>query len=132
MRFWPPFPEPCDYEDDFRRLNSRVNGVYDRLGIIMADIKSADKKLGRIMASQDDINAAVAALQNEESGVAATAADLQVAVTNIQNELASLQSQGVDTSALNAAVAGLSQPMSDLQAAQAAVDALETPAPPTG
>lgn len=111
MDFWPIFPWPRDpdYSEEFREIK---------------------KLLRRIMASQDDVNAAVAALQNEESGVAAVAADLQAAVTNIQQELAGLQGQGVDTSALNDAVAALQQPMSDLQAAQGSVDALETPAPP--
>lgn len=124
MGFFPPFPNPRkypDYTEYFQHLNARVNGIYDRLGIITT-------KLGHIMTAQDDVAAAVAALQNEESGVAAVAADLQAAVTNIQAELSALQGQGVDTSALNDAVAALGQPLSDLQASQASVDALETPA----
>ena len=69
------------------------------------------------MAAQDDINAAVAAIQ-------AVAADLAAAVANIQAEIAALGTP-VDTGPLNTAVAALQQ-------AQAAVDALETPAPPAG
>jgi hypothetical protein len=68
------------------------------------------------MAAQDDINAAVTAIQ-------AVTADLVSAVTNIQAEIAALGTS-VDTSALNAAIA-------PLQAVQAQVDALETP-PPAG
>lgn len=111
---WWPFSD-CN-ERQFHHINEKLEEILH--------------KLGKVMAAQDDVNAAVAALQNEESGVAAVAADLQGAVANIQQELADLQNQGVDTSALNAAVAGLQQPMSDLQNAQASVDALETPAPP--
>lgn len=107
MDFWPIFPRYPDYSEEFREINHLLR---------------------RIMSAQDDVAAAVAALQNEESGVAAVAADLQAAVTNIQAELSALQGQGVDTSALNDAVAALGQPLSDLQASQASVDALETPA----
>ena len=66
------------------------------------------------MAAQDDINAAVTAIQ-------AVTADLVAVVTNIWHEIAALGTP-VDTTALDAAIA-------PLQAAQAAVDALETPPP---
>lgn len=95
---------------------------------VRESLKNAHRKLDNIMAAQDDVNAAIAALQSEEAGVAAVSADLQTAVAAIQAELAGLQASGVDTSGLNAAVAGLAQPMADLQAAQASVDAL-APAP---
>lgn len=78
----------------------------------------------KIMTAQDDINVAVTAIQ-------AVTADLTGAASNIQAEVASLNAQiaaaggtPVDTTALNAAIA-------PLQAAQKAVDALETPATPT-
>lgn len=75
----------------------------------------------KIMAAQDDINAAVSAVQ-------AVTADLTSAASNIQAEIAALQAAGVtvNTTALDAAIA-------PLQAAQAAVDALETApvTPPT-
>lgn len=67
------------------------------------------------MAAQDDINAAVSALQG-------FLADLQDAVTAIQAELANVAPQ-VDTSALNALVAQLPD-------IQASVDALENVNPP--
>ena len=74
-----------------------------------------NRKLEKIMAAQDDINAAVAALQQ-------VSADLLAAVTNIQAQLAA--GQQPDTSQLDASVTAL-------QAADAAIQALETPpAPP--
>jgi chromosome segregation ATPase len=72
------------------------------------DIKT---KLGEIMAAQDDINAAVAALQ-------AFLQDLAQKVQAIAAELAA--GQAVDTSALNAVIGQLPQ-------VQAAVDALAPP-----
>jgi hypothetical protein len=54
----------------------------------------------QIMAAQDDINAAVAALQSDETG-------LDASVQAIQAEIANLQGQGVDVTALNAEVANL-------------------------
>ena len=65
------------------------------------------------MAAQDDINAAVTALQQVSS-------DLMTAVTNIQQQLAN--GQPVDTSQLDAGVAALQQ-------ADAAIQALETQPP---
>jgi len=53
-------------------------------------------------------------------------------VANIQAEIASLKASGVDTTALDAAVAGLAAPLASLQSADASVDALETPAPAPG
>ena len=81
-------------------------------------LQRIEQKVDKIMAAQDDINAAVAAIQ-------AVGSDLLAAVQNIQAEIAALQSAGtpVDTTALDAAVGSLQQ-------AQAAVDALETPAAP--
>lgn len=72
----------------------------------------------KIMGTQDDINAAVTAIHGVTT-------DLQAAVANIATELATLEAgnPGVDTSGLQAAVA-------QLQAVQATVDALETPAAP--
>jgi predicted negative regulator of RcsB-dependent stress response len=72
------------------------------------------------MTAQADVDAAVTAVQG-------VTADLGNAVTNIKAEIAALQAAGVtvDTTALDAAIA-------PLEAAQAAVDALETSTPPAG
>ena len=81
---------------------------------VCALLNEINRKVGLIMAAQDDINAAVAA-------ISAVTDDLTAAAANIQAEIAAL-GVTVDTSGLTAAVTAL-------QGAQAAVDALETPAP---
>jgi hypothetical protein len=75
-----------------------------------------EHKVDRIMAAQDDINAAVAALGSFLT-------DLSGGVTAIQNELAAAPA-AVDTSALNTIIG-------QLPAAQAALDALANPAAAT-
>lgn len=95
---WPPRRHhPCP--------DPEINIILGKLEIIVE----------RMMTVQDDVNAAVAAVQ-------AVVTDLTSAVANIQAEIAALNVP-VDTSQLDAAVASLQQ-------SQAAVDALETPAPP--
>jgi hypothetical protein len=75
-------------------------------------LRRIEQKADRIMAAQDDINAAVTALTGFLS-------DLSSAVQAIQAEL-SAAGTPADTSALNTVV-------SQLPAAQAAVDALTRP-----
>lgn len=82
----------------------------------------------QIMAAQQDIDAAVAALTDEETGVEAAVTALTAADTAIAAEIAALGAQGVDTSALTAAVAGLGPVRDSLTAAVAATAAL-APAP---
>lgn len=77
----------------------------------------------KIMAAQDDINAAVSAVQAVTADLTSAASNIQAEVASLNSQLAAAGSATVDTSALNAAIA-------PLQAAQAAVDALETPAAP--
>jgi uncharacterized protein YqgV (UPF0045/DUF77 family) len=72
-------------------------------------------KVDQIMAAQDDVNAAVTALQ-------AFLTDISNDVAAIKAELASV-GVTVDTTALNTVIA-------QLPAAQAALDALANPAPP--
>jgi predicted negative regulator of RcsB-dependent stress response len=119
---WWPRPQPCNHGE-----------ILTQLGTIQESLRDLHRKADNLMAASDDIAAAVAALQSEETGVAATAADLTTAAANIQAELAALAAANpsVDTTALNAAVAGLAPVQQQLTAAQSAVDALETPpAPP--
>lgn len=72
----------------------------------------------KLMTQQDDINAAITALQNDETG-------LDASVQAILAEISTLQGQGVDTSGLTAAVA-------DLQGHVDAVAAIAPAAPPAG
>jgi len=92
-----------------------------------ADILSAIRRLEiKVMAGQESIDAAVAAVQTAVTGIAAVANDLVAAAANIQAEIAALGTP-VDTTALDAAVTSLNDAVAPLQAAQAQVDALETP-----
>jgi hypothetical protein len=74
-----------------------------------------------IMAAQDDINAAVTAIQAVTSDLTSAATAIQSEIANLNSQLAAAGTSTIDTSALNTAVTAL-------QTAQAAVDALE-PAP---
>ena len=82
---------------------------------ILVKLDTMQITLKEIQMSQSDIDAATSAIQ-------ATEADDAVVVANIQAELAALKAANpaVDTTALDAAVAGL-------PAAQASLDSLETP-----
>jgi prefoldin subunit 5 len=83
----------------------------EQLAALQIQINTLNKEVKRIMTAQSDVDAAVAAHQ-------AVTADLTSAVTTIQAEIAALGTP-VDTSALDTAVTAL-------QAADAAVDALES------
>ena len=100
---WRQHPEPVTGEDW-------------RLAEIRGALNELNRKADHIMAAQDDINAAVAAIQ-------AFFTDLGTAVADIKTELAAV-APSVDTTALNALV-------EQLPAVQASVDALEVPAAPT-
>lgn len=77
---------------------------------------SIHQQLGAVMTAQDDVNSAIAALQDTDNG-------LDAAVTAIQAEIANLSGQGVDTSGLNDAVAQLQTHA----AAVAAIAPIEVP-----
>lgn len=101
----------CMRRRHYKPLWQQLDEFEARLGERLAEI---NRKLGAIVAVQDDINAAVTELQ-------AVSSDLLTAVTNIQTQLAN--GQPADTSALNTAVDQLKQ-------ADQAIQALETPATP--
>jgi hypothetical protein len=90
----------------------------------------------KIMAAQDDITAAATAITDAANTMSTVATDLQAVQANIQAEIAALNAQiaaagaPVDTTALNTAVEGLAAPVAALQAADTALDGLETPAAP--
>lgn len=75
-----------------------------------------ERKVDRLMAAQDDINAAITALQADETG-------LDASVQRILAAIADLQSQGVDTSALTAEVQNLQGHVD----AVAAIEPVEAP-----
>lgn len=102
---------PDPYEELYgitQHEQRQIDDLYRHLHIL-------EEKVQEIMTAQDDVNAAVTAIQ-------AVTTDLTNAVTNIQAEIAALKAANVavDTSALDTAV-------TQLQAVQATVDALETP-----
>jgi hypothetical protein len=83
----------------------------------------------RIMSQQSDIDAATAALTALTGDVATNVSQLvNTDVPAIQAALSALQGQGVDTSALDAAVAAASGTASSLDSAVSGVTALTTPA----
>lgn len=102
--------EFCDREDHghFRALEDKLDHVLERLETMQHQLKE-------ITMSQADVDAAVTALQADETG-------LDASVQAIQAEIAALNGQGVNTDALTAEV-------NNLQAHVASVAAL-APAPP--
>jgi hypothetical protein len=87
-----------------------------------------EQKVDRIMAAVDDIAAATSALTAGQSELAAFLTDLSNDVVAIQ---AALNNGGSpDTTALAAATASFNTTMTQLPAAQAAIDALANPTPP--
>lgn len=88
---------------------------------LAATLRRIEQKEEQLMAVQDDINAAVTAI----NGVIGTVAD---AATALEASAAAISAQaaanGADTSALNTAVAGIPAVTQQLADAQAAVTAL--------
>lgn len=82
------------------------------------------------MTSQDDINAAVTAIQGLATDISTQVAQLGTDVTAIQAEITTLQGQGVDTSALNTLVASVASTQSSLDTAVSSVSNLVPPATP--
>lgn len=107
-------------------------GHASQLAEIRAVLDRIEQAQEKIVMSQSDIDAATSALTSATTTISGVAADLVTAEANIQAEITALQNAnpGLDTSALNAAVAGLSAPLSALQSADTSVDSLETPAAP--
>lgn len=104
---------------DLRALEQRLD---QRLSQI-------DAKLGVIVAAQDDINAAVAQIQATMTDVGNQVAQLGTDVAAIQTALANLPAN-VDTTALDAAVAGLATTQQNLDAAVTSVTNIVPPPAP--
>lgn len=80
------------------------------------------------MASQDDIDAAVAQINTTMGDLQAQSAAIGTDVTNIQAALSALPAN-VDTSALNAAVSSLAQNQASLDTSVGGLSAVVPPAP---
>lgn len=120
-----PFAAPAEYS-----IAASLGLDAGELGDeIVALLRRIEKKEDTLLGVQDDINAAAAGLVTAANTITAAATDLADAATNIEAEIAAFKqaNPGVDTSALNTAVAALTGPLSQLASAQAAVDALKTP-----
>ena len=122
-RHRPEWLEDIAFHDTTDPVVANRHGLYGAFWPDGPDVSTILENQEKIMAAQDDINAAVSAVQ-------AVTADLTSAAANIQAEIAALNAQitaaggtAVDTTQLDAVIA-------PLQAAQAAVDALETSAAP--
>lgn len=119
MGYPPSWIPPSDFEPILAAHHDRiVMAVENQVGGLDCRLASIEKILKEILMSQSDIDAATSQIQ-------ATETDLLAASQNIAAEIAALKSANptLDLSGLEAAVA-------QLPAAQAAVDALETPAAP--
>jgi 3-methyladenine DNA glycosylase/8-oxoguanine DNA glycosylase len=100
------------------------------LAEIQLCLEVIETKLGGIMTAQDDINAAVAAVQGLATDIATQVAQLGTDVTAIRAELTTLQGQGVDTSALNTLVSSIASTQSNLDTAVTSVGNLVPVATP--
>ena len=122
------WPRPPNDNEQLNEILVLLNRVWGEVYQSQNGLKNIQITLGKIMSAQTDVDAAVTAVGGLVTDVAEVVADLKVAVANIQAEIASFGTP-VDTTALNAAVAGFTEAETSLAEAQAAVDALETPAP---
>ena len=102
--------------------------VADLAGV-QALMRRIEEKEDHIMSVQGDIDAAVAALTGLGQTVVTAAADLTTVTGTIAEEITKLTASGADTTALNAAVAGIPTIAATLTAARQGVDALVPAAP---
>lgn len=96
---------------------------------IAALIRRLTEKEELLMAAQDDIAQAVATLQGVADTFTESAASLVSAANGITSKLTDLQAQGVDTTALTAAVAAVPDAAAQLASAVDQVNTLAQPAP---
>ena len=117
-QFWHPALAEVLHEINaqYAEINARLNEINGRLG--------------RIEMSQSDIDAATAELTSIVTDVAGQITQLGTDFTAIQSEIAALQASGVDTTALDAAVASAASTLSGLDPAVAQITSLA--APPAG
>lgn len=91
--------------------------------------QSINRKLEKIMASQDDINAAVTAIQGLLTDLSAQAGTILTDIQGVQAQIGS--GQAVDTSALDSAVSGIQAVQTSLDSAVSNLTTVAEPAAPT-
>lgn len=96
---------------------------------ILAQLREINQKLDVIMTSQDDIDAAVAAINDAVTGIGSAVTDLGTQNAQLAADVAAIQAAltagpggGVDTTALNLAVASLVATKDSLATSQASLD----------
>lgn len=107
----------------FRELEQRILQRIDQLE------QHLDTKLEKIMAAQDDINAADQAIVGLLTDMQGDIATIGTALTSIQAALAALP-ESVDTTQLDADVASIAAAQANLDAAAASVASTAPQAPP--
>ena len=93
-------------------------------------LRTVIKKENKIMASQDDINAATTAVEGEVADLSAKDDAIEAAQAALLAEIQTLQGNGVDTTALVAATADLLTAQGADDATVAALTAASQPTPP--
>jgi hypothetical protein len=116
-------------ELDWGRRHCDHAGELQAIRQFLTDI---DRKLETIMATQDDINAAVAEDNSLLTDLGTQVQAVSAAQAAFAAEITSLQGQGVDTSGLVTANAALAAAQAPLDAAVAALTAASAPAAPSG
>ena len=111
------------------KLNAIAWYLLDLTNTIKQTARETTGRLDKIMAAQDDINAAVTAVTGLLTDIQGQVATLATDLQQIQALLAS--GQTVDTSALDAAVANVAGIQSALDSGVSAVTAVASPPPPT-
>lgn len=99
----------------------------DFLAEILVLVVDLNRKADKIMTAQDDINAAVAEDTSLLADLTTQTQAIGAAQAAFAAEIASLQSQGVDTSGLDAANAQMAAAQAPLDAAVAALTAASAP-----
>lgn len=88
------------------RVDVHIHGD-PRVDALALQVAANTARIGELMAAQEDVDAAVA-------GIGGDVTRMRDAIVRIQAEIADLQSQGVDTSGLVAALASLDSATGDL------------------
>lgn len=115
-------PDRCDHTKNpdllFEELALRwFEHIAREVHVVRQDLRSLRRKVQHMSEVQDQIDAALAVIQDVDTG-------LDASVTRIEAKLAELEGQGVDVSALTAEVA-------NLRTHADAVNAIVPESPPT-
>lgn len=108
-----------------RKKRDRNGTVSEELSAMAEDIAGMNKTIGKIMAAQDDINAATAEFTTLLGDLQTQTASLVTDLTALQTTIAS--GQPVDTSALDAAVASAAGVQQALDTAVGSINTTATP-----